>query len=515
MKRRNFMFNLGATAWASAFSFFPAAENKKTKDTSGLDTSPSFRSDIMLKIGKPIRVAPVLVYNLLERKEALSWREWGGLHTMEDVMEEKVRITNELKKLNYQTDFPMQFLPLMEVNTDEKAEIAKNTECDVILIYAAGTAGTRMYNSNRLNMLTNAGKPVVMFLRHKSGPIYLWYEIAHPKLLRNASDEYTHKNLHIDDIVVDDYNEVLWRLRALFGLYNIQNTTIVSINGTGAWGSNPEEVQKIVKEKWNLNVKVVSLDEAEKRINLKYKSESDMKMAREAAYQYLSQEGILSVNTDKKYIEKAFVMRDVFYDLMKEYNAQAVTVRGCMSIGKIAQTTACLPFSLVNDDGRMAFCESDFVVIPSGILLRHISGKPVFLNDPCFPHDGVTTCAHCSAPRMMNGHKPEPTHIYTHCESDYGAAPKVQFQKDQVITNIIPDFASKKWVGFRGKIIDHPFYDICRSQFDCSIEGDWKKLLTDMRGFHWMTCYGDYLKEIKYVTRKVGIEFENISEQTT
>jgi hypothetical protein len=34
-----------------------------------------------------------------------------------------------------------------------------------------------------------------------------------------------------------------------------------------------------------------------------------------------------------------------------------------------------------------------------------------------------------------------------------------------------------------------------------------------MRGFHWMTCCGDYLKEIKYDTRKVGIEFENISEQ--
>lgn len=27
-------------------------------------------------------------------------------------------------------------------------------------------------------------------------------------------------------------------------------------------------------------------------------------------------------------------------------------------------------------------CESDFVVIPSGILLNSIAGVPVFLNDP-------------------------------------------------------------------------------------------------------------------------------------
>lgn len=507
------MQNLGATAGATAIPFLADGAAGKNKANSGLFTQPSFRSDVMLKIGKPIRVSPVLVYTLLERKEADSWREWGGLHTQEDVANEKVRINKELKDLNSRSDFPMEFLPLQEINTDEKAEAATKADCDVILIYAAGTAGKKMYYSNRLNMLTNAGKPVVMFLRQKSGPVYLWYEIAHPRLLRNASDDYTHQNLHIDDIVVDDYGEVLWRLRALFGLFNMQQTTIVSVNGTGAWGSDPAEVQEIIKDKWNLNVQVVSLDETDKRLDQKYNDEAYMKKARQTAAQYLAQDGILSLNTEKEYIDRAFVMQDVFNDLMKEHNAQGITVRGCMSIGKIAQTTACLPFSLVNDSGLMAFCESDFVVIPSGILLRYISGKPVFLNDPCFPHDGVTTCAHCSAPRMMNGHKPEPTHIYTHCESDYGAAPKVQFSKDQVITNIIPDFASKKWVGFRGKITDHPFYAICRSQFDCTIEGNWKKLLEDMRGFHWMTCYGDYLKEMKYVTRKVGIEFENISEQ--
>ena len=32
-----------------------------------------------------------------------------------------------------------------------------------------------------------------------------------------------------------------------------------------------------------------------------------------------------------------------------------------------------------------------------------------------------------------------------------------------------------------------------------------------MRGFHWMTCYGDYLREVSYACSKTGIEFENIS----
>ena len=54
----------------------------------------------------------------------------------------------------------------------------------------------------------------------------------------------------------------------------------------------------------------------------------------------------------------------------------------------IAQTSACLTLSVLNDAGYMAFCESDFVVIPAGILLAQISGRPQFLNDPTYPHDG-------------------------------------------------------------------------------------------------------------------------------
>jgi hypothetical protein len=29
-----------------------------------------------------------------------------------------------------------------------------------------------------------------------------------------------------------------------------------------------------------------------------------------------------------------------------------------------------------------------------------------------------------------------------------------------------------------------------------------------MPGFHWMTCYGDYAKEIGYALKRVGIHWE-------
>jgi L-fucose isomerase-like protein len=237
--------------------------------------------------------------------------------------------------------------------------------------------------------------------------------------------------------------------------------------------------------------------------------EKAMHKAQRETDEYLSRKGV-SLHTDKKFVVNAFLLTDIFRDLMAKADAPAITVNQCMgTIIPMSQTTACLPLNVINDEGLMAFCESDFVVIPSGILLRYISGKPSFMQDPTYPHDGVTTCAHCTGPSRMNGKDFEPTEIHTHFESDYGAAPKVNMRKGQVITSLIPDFASKKWAGFRGKIIDHPFYDICRCQIDVAMEGDWKKVLEDMRGFHWMICYGDYLREVGYALKKLGIGWEN------
>ena len=53
----------------------------------------------------------------------------------------------------------------------------------------------------------------------------------------------------------------------------------------------------------------------------------------------------------------------------------------------------------------------------------------------------------------------------THFESDYGAAPKVEFRKGQTVTSIIPDFAHARWVGLAGEIVDAPFLPICRARW--------------------------------------------------
>ena len=197
--------------------------------------------------------------------------------------------------------------------------------------------------------------------------------------------------------------------------------------------------------------------------------------------------------------------------LMAEHKTDAITINACMgTIMNVSKTTACLPLSLLNDAGYMAFCESDFVVIPSGVLLRNICGKPVFLQDPTYPHDNIVTLAHCTAPRRMDGKNLEPAKIVTHFESDWGAAPKVEMKLGQNVTVIDPDFNFKKWIAFEAEIIDNPFMDICRSQIDVQFKGDTDKLNANTKGFHWMLCYGNYLRETEYAVRKLGLDWIEI-----
>jgi hypothetical protein len=456
-------------------------------------------------IRRPLKVKPILSYEIPERRHQTSWRSWGGIQTPADVEQESGRIRGELDKLRSSCDFPVEFLPLSAVRkAADLSSVVDLTGSDAILLYAAGGW------MDVLDTLGGMEKDVIIFCRHRSGPVYLWYEIVSPRYLRQHTDAPAVKGVADEDVVIDSQDEILWRLRGLVGLQNTLNTRILAIGGPDAWSQQAGVVPKLVSDIWNFDIRTIPYEELGSLIKAARADREAMKKAREQAAAYLSTPGT-TLETELSFVENAFLLEQVFRGLMKQADCRAITINGCMgTIMPLAETSACLTLSLLNDAGYLAFCESDFVVIPSGVLLANITGKPVFLNDPTYPHEGVITLAHCTAPRKMDGRKREPARILTHFESDYGAAPKVEMGRGQVLTNIVPDFASKRWVGLTGEIIDSPFLPICRSQIDVRFACDSQTLAQRMPGFHWMTGYGDYLRETGYALRRVNIAWENL-----
>lgn len=457
--------------------------------------------------GKPLRVKPVFTWTLPVKRELSSWRPYGGLATRADVDQEARRIEDEVSKLAATAEFGLEPLPLAMVNRQEEASAAAEAHTDVFLVYAYD--GPRQW----LETLENSGKPNVLFLRHKSGPFYCWYENAHYRFLRVNEDTLNQPSMDFDDVVVDDYAEVLWRLRAIFGLKNARGTKSLAIGGLKSYSVPGQKYGPAhVRDVWGYTLVTVSDEEVAERVRRARADSARVGHAERQAEELLSQPNVTLV-TERKFVVNTFLALEVFKDLMKEHDCSNVGVANCMgSIIKVLDTPPCLLFSLLNDEGYTAFCHTDYTHTPPGVLLRWISGKPSFVSNVHYPHQGMVTVAHCSTPRRMNGQDFEPTRIMTHFESDYGAATRVEFSKGQTLTNIVPNLTCTKWLGFRGRVDDTPNFPACRSQIDMAIEGDWRKLLKDLQGFHTVICYGDYLREVGYALKKTGIAWENVSE---
>ena len=460
-----------------------------------------------LPSGVPLRVKPVLAYGLPKRREKTSWRGYGGLQTQDDVAAETKRIAEELKRLSAEVEFPVEVLPLALVASDDQARQAAGSDCDVILVYAA-SGPTSWYT-----VLAASKAPNLMFLRHKSGPYYLWHEIAHWRFMRRNGDTIVETNMDADDIIVDDYGEVLWRLRALYGLKNARGTKMLAIGGLQAYSEPAQKIGPVhAKNVWGYEIITVPTERFAERLQKARADERAIKKAERQTEGLLAQPNV-TLQTERRFVVNSFLALDVCRKMAVETGATNFGFANCMGSDiAMLDTPPCLILSLANDEGLTAYCHTDLSHTLPGVLLRWTTGKPTYVCNSHFPHDGVFTVAHCAAPRKMNGRDCEPAAIMTHFESDYGAATKVTYTKGQIVTVIIPNLRCSMWQGFRGNILDSPSHPACRSQIDIAIDGDWRKVVAEMEGFHVQVVYGDYLREIGYALKHLGqVEWQSFS----
>ncbi len=319
-------------------------------------------SDRNIKERKALIVKPVFTYEIPSRREQTSWRNWGGIQTEKDAADEIARIKGELSTLNSRADFQVTFLPVSGVRKIQDLNSIEDIKsADMFIIYAAGGGMDTFAALNKM------GKNIIIFCRYKSGPVYLWYEIISPRFLRQHSDVLAVKGIDEDDVVIDSQDELLWRLRALAGLKNTLNSKILAIGGPGAWSQPLDVTMKLVRDTYKLDIQTISYEELGNLIKEARTDNSVVTLAKNNAGRYLSDAGI-KLETKRTYVENCFVLEEILIRLMNRYNCRAVTINNCMgTIMPLAETSACLTLSLLNDAGYLAFCESDFIVVPSGL----------------------------------------------------------------------------------------------------------------------------------------------------
>jgi len=207
----------------------------------------------LIATGKKLSVQPVLMYRIPQRRQATSWKSWGGVQTEQAAKEEATRISQELTSLSTNADFPFEILPVAKVRTVEEALKVHRNNYDVIVVYPATGSGDLL----RACFAKEKNRDTIIFARHRSGPVYYWYEALSVRYLGiqdgpQQNSAANHGDLHVDDVVIDDTQKLLWRLRALYGIMNFIGAKIVALGGP--WGKYSPEAPDVARDKYKIEI---------------------------------------------------------------------------------------------------------------------------------------------------------------------------------------------------------------------------------------------------------------------
>ena len=90
-----------------------------------------------------------------------------------------------------------------------------------------------------------------------------FFEVPSPDVWEGNSAG-NHGPVTLDDVVVDDYDEVLWRLRALYGLKNFVGQRVVALGG--ADGKYAADAPDVARKRYGLEIVEVSYDDLAARL---------------------------------------------------------------------------------------------------------------------------------------------------------------------------------------------------------------------------------------------------------
>ena len=171
---------------------------------------------------------------------------------------------------------------------------------------------------------------MVMFVRHRSGPFYLGFEIAHWRFLRQSGDQLALKGFDTDDVVVDSQDELLWRLRAMYGLKNAKGTKMLTIGGLEAYSPLAQENgPRVAKEVWGYEFVNVTDEEFARRLSAARADDEVVRQVEAQTAALLSRPNV-KLETERKFVFNSYLALHVCRQLLQETGASNFGFARCM-----------------------------------------------------------------------------------------------------------------------------------------------------------------------------------------
>ena len=218
------------------------------------------------------------------------------------------------------------------------------------------------------------------------------------------------------------------------------------------------------------------------------------------------------IEPSRKDIENAAGMYLAMLDLLKQNNAQAITVNclGGIYSGNMVEAYPCLGFMQLDNDGLVGACESDQRSTMTKLLMSYLTGRPGFISDPVIDTSkNRIIYVHCVAPTKVFGPKgsSNPYHLRSHSEDRKGACNRSLMPLGEMTTTVLFDHNKKQVIFHQGKTVENVDDDkACRTKLAVEVKGDVDKLLEywDEWGWHRVTFYGDLKRPVYTIASLLG-----------
>ena len=410
---------------------------------------------------KPIEGWPYLDYDYEARKQELTGRLRGACPNIE-------------------------FLPAAAGDEEDvKRILAADQEVDGYVVYVLGIP------SRAGRAMVSSGKRIVLVDDLYGGTGQ--FLGAYAQALREKRPVAGVSSTRFEDLVQ--------AVKSFEAIKRLRSSVILDVTNRTPGGE-----AKAIPEVFGTQVRQITGDE----INAAYEK-ADRAAAQKAAQAWVKA-AQKSIEPSREEIVKSGVMYIAMQDLMKQYNAPALTI-DCLNLfynGKLA-AYPCLGLFQFNDDGLVGACEADLRSTITMLAMTYLTGRPGYISDPVIDTSkNQIIYAHCVAPSKVYGPSgaAAPYHIRSHAEDRKGASVRVLLPLGEMTTTLEISPLKKQVVFHQGKSVDNIDEDrACRTKLAVEVK-DIRKLFGewDQWGWHRVTYYGDLRPAVEAFTALMGFE---------
>ena len=185
--------------------------------------------------GAALVVQPVLMYVVQEHKDETSYRSWGSVHTVPRGRAEIGTNPGGAESTVGRGGVPAY----ASCPWSASAPWSKPAPCTRVRMTSFwSTPPAALRSSLTACFATQPRRDTLIFVRHRNGPLYYWYEGLGMRVVKAPTPQEVarysadnHGPVTVHDVVIDDQDELIGKLRALKGLKNFIGQRIVALGG--------------------------------------------------------------------------------------------------------------------------------------------------------------------------------------------------------------------------------------------------------------------------------------------